>query len=84
MVTRRTLKYVMFTITALLRMMMLAPVSAVNIGSPEGDAHPHVGLLIFDTDGVPSHRCSGTLISPTVMVICRTLHLWDIRWPGMV
>jgi hypothetical protein len=45
-----------------------SPALAVTNGVPDGDGHPHVGLLIFDVDGVPAWRCSGTLISPTVMV----------------
>lgn len=42
--------------------------AAVQFGEPDGYEHPHVGLLIFDVDGVPMWRCSGTLLSPTVMV----------------
>ena len=40
----------------------------VLYGEPDGDAHPHVGLVVFDVDGAPSHRCSGTLLSPTVLL----------------
>ncbi len=46
----------------------VVPVLAINFGELDGNAHPHVGLLIFDVDGVPSWRCSGTLLSPTVML----------------
>jgi len=41
---------------------------AVTNGELDGDGHPHVGLLIFDEEGEPAWRCSGTLISPTVMI----------------
>ena len=68
MLSKRLLQYGVFAITVLLMMMMLAPVSAVNFGELDGDNHPHVGLLVFDVDGSPSHRCSGTLLSPTVML----------------
>lgn len=44
------------------------PVMAVTDGELDGEAHPHVGLMIFDAGGGPSHRCSGTLISPTIML----------------
>lgn len=44
------------------------PAVAVQFGEPDGDAHPHVGLLVFDVDGVPAWRCSGTLLSPTVIL----------------
>lgn len=42
--------------------------SAVQFGELDGNDHPYVGLLVFDVDGSPSHRCSGTLLSPTVML----------------
>lgn len=41
---------------------------AVRNGDLDGDGHPHVGLLIFDVDGAPAWRCSGTLLSPTVLL----------------
>ena len=40
----------------------------VLYGEPDGGAHPHVGLVVFDVDGVPSHRCTGTLVSETVLL----------------
>jgi secreted trypsin-like serine protease len=42
--------------------------NAITYGELDGEDHPHVGLLIFDIGGVPAWRCSGTLLSPTVMV----------------
>ena len=44
------------------------PAAAVTFGEPDGNGHPHVGLMVFDVGGSPSHRCSGTLLSPTVML----------------
>lgn len=41
---------------------------AITDGSLDGNAHPHVGLLIFDVDDSPAWRCSGTLLSPTVLL----------------
>lgn len=43
-------------------------VGAITDGNPDGDGHPYVGLLIFDIDGAPQWRCSGTLLSPTVLL----------------
>ena len=40
---------------------------AVTNGVPDGEQHPYVGLLIF-TDGVGYWRCSGSLLSPTVVL----------------
>lgn len=53
---------------ALLAVTAAAPASAVRFGEPDGNEHPHVGLLIFDVDKTPSWRCSGTLLSATVML----------------
>lgn len=41
---------------------------AVKFGEPDGTDHPHVGLLVFDVGGSPAWRCSGTLLSPRVML----------------
>jgi hypothetical protein len=36
---------------------------------PDGEDHPYVGLLVFDAaPGVPAWRCTGSLISPNVVV----------------
>jgi hypothetical protein len=40
---------------------------AVTNGIPDGENHPYVGLLLF-TDGTGYWRCSGTLLSPTVVL----------------
>src|ERR671924_1595139 len=42
--------------------------SAITNGQPDGDAHPYVGLAVFDVDDEPSHRCSASLLSPTVVL----------------
>ena len=49
-------------------LLALGPASAVTDGELDGDDHPGVGLLIFDIDGIPAFRCSGTLISPMIML----------------
>lgn len=63
---RKTL--IVFTVTLLLLLGSIAPVSAVQFGEPDGDDHPYVGLLVFDVEGSPAWRCTGTLLSPTVML----------------
>jgi|tagenome__1003787_1003787.scaffolds.fasta_scaffold20988384_3 hypothetical protein len=53
---------VLLTVTA-----TAGPVSAITYGDPDGDAHPYVGLLVTrDANGFS--RCSGTLVSPTLLV----------------
>ena len=41
---------------------------AITNGQPDGDDHPYVGLIIFDDASGPAWRCSGSLISPTVVL----------------
>jgi hypothetical protein len=44
-----------------------APAVASTGGTPDGNAHPDVGLILFyDADG--RFRCSATLVSPTVVL----------------
>lgn len=41
---------------------------AITDGELDGDGHPHVGLLLFEEDGEPAWRCSGTLVAPTIVL----------------
>ena len=55
----------------LLTVLMLSTIrmaGAITDGDLDGNNHPHVGLLIFDVQGGPAWRCSGTLLSPTVLL----------------
>ena len=46
---------------------LVGPAGAITGGQPDGDDHPNVGIVLFyQPDG--RFRCSGTLISPTVVV----------------
>jgi hypothetical protein len=51
---------------------MVGIAGAITDGQPDGEDHPYVGLLVFDekVDGqtVLGWRCSGTLLSPTVLL----------------
>lgn len=45
----------------------ISPANASTGGTPDGELHPNVGLILFyDADG--RFRCSGTLVSPTVLL----------------
>lgn len=59
-----------FVLTAVVALFfgIVSSVYAVIWGELDGDQHPYVGLVVFDVDGVPSHRCSGTLIAPKVVL----------------
>ncbi len=43
-------------------------VGAITFGEPDGDNHPHVGTLLFVQNGVGFFSCTGTLLSPKVML----------------
>ena len=57
-----------FTIILILAFALAGTAFAITNGEPDGDDHPYVGLLIFDVGGSPAWRCSGTLLSPTVVL----------------
>ena len=41
---------------------------AVTDGKLDGEGHPHVVLLLMEVGGKPAFRCSGTLLSATVLL----------------
>lgn len=45
-----------------------ASVGAITWGEPDGNRHPHVGTLLFVQNGVGYYSCTGTLLTPTVML----------------
>jgi hypothetical protein len=47
---------------------LTAGVGAITYGTPDGNAHPNVGLLIARIDGVYYAICSGTLVAPDVFL----------------
>jgi hypothetical protein len=56
-----------FTLAALFAV-LLVRVSAITDGMLDGDRHPAVVLIVMDVGGKPAYRCSGTLLSPTIVV----------------
>jgi len=46
----------------------VVPAFAVTDGELDGDEHPMVVLLLMEVNGAPAFRCSGTLLSPTVLL----------------
>jgi secreted trypsin-like serine protease len=46
----------------------VAPAGAITEGEPDGDGHPAVVLIIMDVGGSPAFRCTGTLLSPTMVL----------------
>ncbi|MBI5029535.1 MAG: trypsin-like serine protease [Chloroflexi bacterium] len=63
----RTKLFVLVAVVVLL-LLMVAPTAAVTDGELDGDAHPQVVLLLMEVGGQPAFRCSGTLLSSTVLL----------------
>src|SRR5512146_3201692 len=59
--------FLTFAIVLTFVFMSVGTVQAVTNGTPDGNNHPYVGLLIF-TDGTGYWRCSGSLLAPTVVL----------------
>jgi hypothetical protein len=67
------LKVTAVTLVLVTALVMALPALAITNGQPDGDNHPYVGLAVFDTlraDGSirPSHRCSASLLTPTLVL----------------
>jgi hypothetical protein len=55
------------TLSIILLLGLVVTASAITWGEPDGDDHPYVGIIYFETPtGI--YRCSGTLLSPKVML----------------
>lgn len=61
-------KVLLVALALVFALALVIPASAITWGTPDGEGHPHVGLLVFDVNGAPAWRCTGTLLSPTVML----------------
>ena len=46
----------------------ISPAAAITDGQLDGEGHPYVVLLLMEIDGAPAFRCSGTLLSATVLL----------------
>jgi hypothetical protein len=55
-------------VAAALAVLVASPARAITNGEPDGNRHPYVGLAVFDDENGPSHRCSASLLSPTVVL----------------
>lgn len=51
-----------------LALLVAIPAVAITNGDPDGEDHPWVVLLLMEVDGAPAFRCSGTLLSATVLL----------------
>ncbi|HSN12570.1 MAG TPA: trypsin-like serine protease [Propionibacteriaceae bacterium] len=66
---RRGAGFAVFLATTLAAVGLSAtPASAITHGVLDGNAHPGVVLVVMDVGGQPASRCTGTLLSPTVVL----------------
>lgn len=62
-------KYIIVpVIMASLLLVMASPAVAITDGELANDNYPWVVLLVMDVDGIPTFRCSATLLSATVVL----------------
>src|SRR6266542_2670760 len=61
------MRRVLLTLAALM-VVTFVRINAVTDGKLDGNAHPAVVLLLMEVGGKPAFRCSGTLLSATVLL----------------
>ena len=64
---RKKMLFVVFSVILILSV-AVSPAGAVTDGELDGDGHPHVVLLLMETEFGLRFRCSATLLSPTVVL----------------
>jgi hypothetical protein len=55
-------------VAASLAVALVLPAAAVTNGGPDNNRHPYVGLIVFDDADGPAWRCTGALLSPTLVL----------------
>ena len=64
---RKKMLFAVFSVIVLLAV-AVSPAGAVTDGQLDGNGHPYVVLLLMEIGGQPAFRCSGTLLSATVLL----------------
>lgn len=59
---------VVFGLVLILTLVFATSAGAITWGEPDGGEHPYVGTLLFVQNGVGFYSCTGTLVSPRVML----------------
>lgn len=64
---------------------MVGSAGAITNGTLDGEGHPQVVLLLMEVDNAPAFRCSGTLLSATVLLTAGhcTSNFPDSPYTGM-
>jgi secreted trypsin-like serine protease len=55
-------------LTLILLLVAVIPASAITDGELDNDRHPQVVLILMEVGGEPMYRCSGTMLSPTIVL----------------
>jgi secreted trypsin-like serine protease len=61
-------KPVVAVVSLVLLLLGAGSAHAITWGQPDGEEHPHVVTLLFAQDGVGFYSCSGTLLSPDLVL----------------
>lgn len=61
-------RFATLLLVSLLMILSTLPTAAVTDGELDGEEHPYVVLLLMEVNGQPAFRCSGTLLSATVLL----------------
>ena len=59
---------IVFTLVLVLLLTSVTAGLAITDGELDSEDHPYVVLLLMEVGGQPAFRCSGTLLSPTVLL----------------
>lgn len=65
---KRLSRFAMFVMALSLLIVMIAPASAITDGELAGDDHPELVLIVMEVDDPPAFRCSGILLSATIVL----------------
>ena len=81
----KKMRFITLMIVLVILLFSAMPAAAVTDGELDGDAHPYVVLLLMEVGGQPAFRCSGTLLSPTVLLTAGhcTSNYPDAPYTGM-
>ena len=61
-------RFATLVLVVIMLLIFAVPAVAITDGELDGEGHPHVVLLLMETEFGPTYRCSATLLSPTVLL----------------